>query len=475
MGKYRRLGQNTILMFLGNIGSKSLTFLMLPFYTSFLSVADYGTVDLIQVYVQLLVGVCTCTLTEAIFIFPKGQEFAKQQAYFTSGLLFSIGALSLTGILFTALVFLLQAVSYEGIFTEYNFCIFLMLCATIFQTYTQQFARSIDKVNVYVISGIVLTLTTVLTSLITLPLWGLNGYIYSIIISYFIVSVYTVVAAKEYTYFSFRRLSKLNLKEMLKYSIPMMPNSIMWWVLSTMNRPLLEHYSGIESVGIFAVANKFPMLISMINSVFIYSWQISVIEEFNKSDYKQFYNKVFRIQVILFSLFTLGISFLSHPLIELMTTQYYYEAWKYISLLSVAVVFSSLSGFVGTNFIATKESKYFFTTSLWAGISCFILNLLLIPILGIWGAISSLLFSNILMFYLRVRKTRKYSSLTRGVLYAKIVFALGIYIALSYWTQSFFMNLFYLLIALGYILLLNRDFLYEAYNICKNFKGNNNQ
>ena len=89
MGKYRRLGKNALLMFLGNIGSKSLSFLMLPFYTSFLSVADYGTVDLIQVYVQLLVGICTCTLTEAIFVFPKGQDFSKQQTYFTSGAVFS--------------------------------------------------------------------------------------------------------------------------------------------------------------------------------------------------------------------------------------------------------------------------------------------------------------------------------------------------------------------------------------------------
>ena len=129
-------------MFLGNIGSKSLSFLMLPFYTSFLSVADYGTVDLIQVYVQLLVGLCTCTLTEAIFVFPKGQTFALQQTYFTSGLLFSAGTLALTGVLFAVVVLALRAVSYEGIFTEYNLCIFLMLCATFFQSYTQQFARS---------------------------------------------------------------------------------------------------------------------------------------------------------------------------------------------------------------------------------------------------------------------------------------------------------------------------------------------
>lgn len=470
MGKYRRLGKNTLLMFLGNIGSKSLTFLMLPFYTSFLSVADYGTVDLIQVYVQLLVGVCTCALTEAIFIFPKGQELAKQQTYFTSGLLFSIGTLSLTGILFLTLVFVLRFVSYEGIFTKYNLCIFLMLCATFFQTYTQQFARSIDKVNVYVVSGVVLTLTTVLTSLITLPLWGLKGYIYSIIISYFIASVYTIVAAKEYTYFYFRRLSKLNLKEMLKYSIPMMPNSIMWWVTSTMNRPILEHYSGLEAVGIFAVANKFPMLISMLYTVFTYSWQISVLEEFGKQDYPQFYNKVFRIQFLIFVSFVLGITFLGRPLIHLMTTADYYEAWQYVSVLSLAVVFSNLAGFAGTNFIATKESKYYFTTSFWGGLLCLILNFLLIPCWGIWGATISILVSYILIFILRIKVTRKYSPILKWKLYIQVLLAVCAFIFSCYFISNIYINTFLLLAVLGFIILLNKDYWNDAVNLCRQFK-----
>ena len=260
---------------------------------------------------------------------------------------------------------------------------------------------------------------------------------------------------------------------MLKYSIPMMPNSIMWWVLSTMNRPLLEHYSGIESVGIFAVANKFPMLISMLYTVFTYSWQISVLEEFNKPDYKQFYNKVFRVQFLAFVLFVLGLTFLSRPLIALMTTQGYYDAWKYIAPLALAVVFSNMAGFAGTNFIATKESKYYFTTSFWSGLSCFVLNFLLIPSLGIWGAIISLLFSNILMFYLRVRKTWEYSPITRLRLYLLLLLVVVAYIILSYSLQNLVINLIAFLAALGIVLLLNKDFLHEAYSICMNFKRKN--
>lgn len=470
MGKFRRLGKNTFLMFIGNMGSKSLSFFMLPFYTSFLSVTDYGTVDLIQVYVSLLVGICTCTLTEAIFVFPKGQEFAKQQAYFTSGILFSIVSLILTGGIFLTLVFILRINSYDGIFSEYNIYIYLMLCATFFQSYTQQFARSVDKINVYVISGIVLTITTVLVSLIMLPLWGVKGYIYSIILSYFIASVYTFWAAKEYVYISFKRISKNYLREMLKYSIPMMPNSIMWWILGTMNRPLLEHCIGIEAVGIFALSNKFPVIINMFNSIFIYSWQISVIEEFNKPDYKQFYNKIFRVQFLAFTLLLLVITFLSRPLIEIMTTCEYYSAWKYVPLLSMAVIFSSLAGLVGTNFLATKESKNYFTTSFWAGVLCFLLNILLIPKFGIWGAIISLLFANILMLYLRIRKTWKYSPITNTIIYFKTFFFVGIYIVVSYKIGSIYINLLCLLISMCIVFYINRTFLYETYVMYKEFK-----
>ena len=467
MGKYRRLGKNTLLMFLGNIGSKSLSFLMLPFYTSFLSVVDYGTVDLIQVYVQLLVGLCTCTLTEAIFVFPKGQTFAMQQTYFTSGLLFSAGALALTGVLFAVVVLVLRTISYEGIFTEYNLSIFLMLCATFLQSYTQQFARSIERVNVYVVSGVVLTLTTVLTSLVTLPLWGLHGYIYSIIVSYFAAALYSVVAAREHTYFSPARLSWPRLREMLRYSIPMMPNSIMWWVSSSMNRPILEHYSGIEAIGIFAVANKFPLLISMLYTVFTYSWQISVLDEFGKPGYREFYNKVFRVQLLVFVLFVLGITFFCHSLIKLMTTTDYYEAGQYVPILSLAVVFSNLAGFVGTNFSATKESRHYFTTSLWSGLLCLVLNFLLIPFCGIWGVIVSLLFSNILIFCLRIRKTQAYSPITNVGLCLQLLLVVGGYIALFYWTESHWVHTLGLLLALAVVILLNKDFLSEAYSICK--------
>lgn len=471
MGKYSRLGKNTLFMFVGSIGSKLLIFLMLPFYTSYLSAGDYGTVDLIMVYVTLLTSVITCCLTEAIFAFPKGRPWDEQKSYFTSGFLFSSGVLLLTGLLFAVSANLLRSAAYKGIFVEYNAYIFLMICTTHFQSYTQQFARSIGNVRVYVMSGIVLTLSTVLLSLWLLPSWGITGYIYAMIFAPFITTVYTVVAGKEYAYFSPEGLSKGKLLEMLKYSIPMIPNSVMFWILGTLNRPLLAHYSGIDSVGILAVANKFPALFTMIYGVFAYSWQISVLEEFRSEDYRIFYNRIFRGYLLVLSFCVLGITLLSRPLIRMMTPPEYYEASLYVPCLSLAVAFSNMAGFVGTNFLATKESKHYFSTSVWGGAVCILMNFLFIPLSGIWGAVVSFLFSNALILLLRLKITWKYAPVLRRHIYVSVLFVVGAYMALSFFMENTFLNILCFLAALSVIVFLNKDYLHDAFAAFRKMKG----
>lgn len=100
MNKYKRLGKNTLLVFIGNAGSKLIGLVMLPFYTSWLSVEDYGVTDIINVYVSFLVSIVSCCIAESIFIFPKGQKVEKQKQYFSSGIVFVLQAFFVSFLLF---------------------------------------------------------------------------------------------------------------------------------------------------------------------------------------------------------------------------------------------------------------------------------------------------------------------------------------------------------------------------------------
>ena len=282
MSKYRRLAKNTLLIFLGSAGAKLLNFLLLPFYTSWLSVEDFGITDLLNVYVVLLLGFCTASISEAAFVFPKSQKKEVQKEYFSSGLFYS-------GILLTIFVLLFQIIKYvfayndeANVFTENTWYIFAMVVAQFLQSYFQQFAKGIDKMKVYSATGIVLTVFTALASFIFIPVYGVYGYIISVIIAYFISSVYCLFFSGSHKYISFGAIKKEKYFEMLKYSTPLIPNSTMWWFIGYFNRPILEVKSGLESIGLLAVANKFPTLIVMLFAVFFHSWQVSVLEEFEK-------------------------------------------------------------------------------------------------------------------------------------------------------------------------------------------------
>ncbi len=426
MGKYQRLGKNAFLMLLGNIGSKLLVFLMLPFYTRWLSVSDYGTMDLIQVFVALLAGTSTLCLTESIFVFPKDKPLEKQKMYFSSGLVIFVFCLAIIALIFFIIFYFSIEKGFDYIFTEYIKSIYFLVCVSSIQAYSQQFARSIDRVDVYVISGLILTISIVLISIVLLPKYGVSGYILSLVIAGTITTLYTVVAAKEYKYWSLKYYSKDSLHEMLKYSIPLVPNTLIWWVLGTMNRPWIEYYCGIESVGVFAVANKFPMIMVTISNVFTYSWQISVIEEFKKEDYNKFYNRMFSVLFYLLSVLIIVLTCFGKSLIVLMTTESFLDAWKYIPFLSVSVVLFCLSSFVASNFVATKESKYFLSTSLTGAGVCIFLNIVFIPILGLWGAVISVLFSNLTILIHRLYVTQKHvplENLSRMLFFSLIVFA----------------------------------------------------
>lgn len=412
MGKYSRLGKNTVLVFVGNIGSKLISLFMLPFFTAWLSVEDYGTTDLISVYVSFLLSIITCCIAESIFIFPKGQSRENKKRYFSSGLIFSIISFSVFALIFYIVQNALERAAFSSIFTKYAWFIYGMIAASFIQSYIQQFTRSIDKITIYAVSGIVLTAVTALSSFILVPLYGIDGYIYAQIISLLFTALFSGIYSKAYEFLSVKAIKKEACYEMLKYSIPLIPNGIMWWLVSALNRPVMEHYSGMHDIGLFAVANKFPSLIVMAFSIFSYSWQISVIEEFNTKGYKEFYNKMLRIVITFLTLLSCGIAILSKTFVTIMADDKFAEAWKFIPILCFGVIFSSLSTFVGTNFSATRESKYYFYSSIWGAVASVVLNILLIPEFGIFGASLAVVIAYMVMAASRIIFSWKYVQIT---------------------------------------------------------------
>lgn len=227
-----------------------------------------------------------------------------------------------------------------------------------------------------------------------------------------IALIYSILFSKSYRYFSLKQINKGDLARMLKYSIPLIPNGLMWFFINSLNRPVLEDYVGLAAVGIFAVAGRFPNLLNMIYLLFQQAWIISVLEEAKKDSYKTFYNQMLKLVVTVQIILAVTLAFSGKWIIEMFTSPEFYSSYKYISLLVVGVIFMNVATFVGSNFAVTKESKYYFYSTSWSGGISIVLNFALIPVMGIWGACIAMVVSQFICMVMRIRYSWKYVRIT---------------------------------------------------------------
>lgn len=405
--KYKILIKNTGWTLFGNTGSKILGFLLLPLYTRWLGTAGFGLSDLLSTYASLLLGLMTLCLSDSIFVFTKNQSFEKKKRFYSSVLYLAIFLLAIEFVLFLIIKYFATSKNERNAFFDYIWMIYGLVISSFIQQYVQQFVISQEKIKIYSFTGIVLCVMTFLLSWLFIPKYGVKGYIYSLIAANLLTSAFTFFVAKSYYYLGFQLITKKELICVLKYSIPLIPNAIMWWLVGALNRPIMEYYLGYSAIGLFAVSSKFPSVITAVFSVFAVSWNISAFDEFNKKEFDVFYKKTFKTVFSLITLIAFIIICFSQVLISIFTSVQFHEAWKYMPILIMGAVANCVSGYCGTCFSVVKESKYLFYSSIYGAVTAIILNFLLIPTFGIWGAALSTMFSFFVMAISRYIYSRK--------------------------------------------------------------------
>ena len=425
MNKYKKLSLNTIVVFLGTAGSKLISFIMLPFYTKYLSVSDYGVTDSINTYVSLLIGLVTMCTADAIFIYSNQENDKDKQRYFSSGL-----AIAFIGLCICSLAFIIAKIFFNeigGVFVQYIWCIFFLLFTSFLQNYLQNFLKGLNRLVLFSLSGVLYTLFLAILAILLIPMNGVMGFVYSMVFSNCLSTSVILLCSKSYRYLNVKSINFSSVKELLKYSVPLIPNSIMWWFLSASNRPIMEKYVGLDGIGLYAIANKLPSLIVVIFTIFINSLIVSLLEEYNKDGFRKFYNKVFMFifsaQVILASFLTIFGTFL----IKIITqNESYWTAWHYIPLLSISVILSNSAAFFGCIFSVVKKTKYYFYSSVFGAITALIGNIFLIKYFNVYGACFSVMFSNFILAFTRLLFSSKYAKIDKIYYYLIQLISLGI-------------------------------------------------
>lgn len=384
MNKYKKLANNTIIFAIGSFGAKFLSFILTRLYTGNMSSEAYGTADLLYQTVNVLYPILTFSMADAVIRFGMEKGYDKRQVYTVSVVSTLIG-LSVFAV-FSPVLNLID------MYKDYGFLLYVYCYFSCMRQIASNFVRAKGYVKLFAADGIFSTLVIVICNIIFLVVldMGVTGYVLSIIISDAVSFVLLTLLASLHKYLDISYFSKKLFKEMMKYSAPLIPTYVLWWITSASDRWFVISLCGEDVNGIYSAAYKIPSLLMMFTTLFYQAWQMSAIENRDDSGLAKFYTKIYGAYSSLLMIAAAGVIMLVKPLTYMLVdndpSKNFTYAYHYTPILVIAMIFQCLCQFTSSVYNVKKKSMNSMLTSLIAAVVNIALNFILIPDYGAYGA-----------------------------------------------------------------------------------------
>ncbi len=402
MDKYRKLISNTFIFAVGTFSSKVLVFLLMPLYTNVLSEEQFGMVDLMVQVGNFLLPVVSCGIINGIIRFGLDKYYKKSDVFTTGFLTIFAG--------FGILLLLEPLLSHIPYLKENTFLIYVFVLMSSLRSLCSQFVRAKGYVKLYALDGILSTATTIFFNVLYLVVlkWGINGYMLAMISADTLSSIFLFYLAGLRHYLRFRHLNLSTAREMLRYSVPLIPNSIFWWINNMASRYLIAWFLGAQANGLFAVAYKIPTIIVLMSNIFMDAWQMSAVSD-TSSKRASFFTHVFLCYQALICTAASSLILFSKVITKILVSDAFYPSWRFIPFLLLSTVFSCMSTFLGSVYMVEKKSVLnFITTGIGALVNVALSFFLIQTDLQANGAAVATFVSYLLVFLLRVVDTKRF-------------------------------------------------------------------
>lgn len=406
MDKYKKLAGNTLIFAIGTFGTKLLSFFLTRFYTGCMTTEQYGTADLLYQAVNVLYPIVTMSMADAVIRFGMEKKYDSRK-------IFTVAICS-TVIGLTGLALLSPLLNLTSIYRDYSFLLFVYCYFSAFRQIASNFVRAKGYVKLFALDGILATLAMLICNIIFLAVFdmGVNGYILSFIVSDFLSFTWLTIIAGLHKQLDITYFNKKLFKEMLRYSAPLIPTYILWWITSASDRIFVTQLCGKDVNGIYSVANRIPALLMMFTTLFYQAWQMSAIENRDDAGLAKFYSKIYGAYSSLLMIAAAGVIMLVKPLSYILLDndpkKNFIFAYHYTPILVIAMVFQCLCQFISSVYNVRKKSMNSLLTSLIAAVVNLLLNFLLIPEYGPYGAAIATALSYFACFAVRIFDVRNF-------------------------------------------------------------------
>jgi len=461
-----------------------LSFITLPIYTKYLTPSDFGIIALGFLFGQITTSIFSFGLSSAttrfFFEFREKKKLDDFRLLNTTNLVFQIIMFILIGLLiflfsknFSILIYqdgnlkkiIFLSYVYGALNRIYNYFLNIFI-----------FTENPKKYLKYNISNslIIHALSIVLILLFS---FSFEARIYSPIIIYILFIPLLIYSTKNFFY---KKFKFLYLKKSLTFSYPQVPDNIIGLTNEGADKYLLGYFKSISVLGLYDLSNKFANISKIIFDSVIKTWTPFFLKNSEKND-ENSKKKIVEMYNYILSFFTissLSIIYFSEELVKLLTNEQFYEIIIYIPLIgSYIFIIHSINIISKAQLIASKKLKYYIYASSTSLIINIILNILLIPKFGIFGAVFATGFSGLIssLILLHYGQKNYYLNLDyKFLILINLIYFLSIIIILYLisfelnFILKIFIKIIYLILIFYLLVVMNKMSLKQLYLFLKN-------
>ena len=460
MSQASKLLKNTAIIAIGKLGTQIISYLLLPLYTTKLAVAEYGTYDMVCTLSLFLCPMITMLMEESMFRFLiDAQNKDERKKIIGQTIIYSL----IGSLVFVILAFIILT-SFSSYPQELITALILFVVSNVFINLSNALARGLGKIKLYSLSNFILGIGTIILIIVILNTNATaQGMLWANTIPNILTALFVFYKLKLKNFIG--KFEKKITKKMIKYSVPLVPNSISWTIINMSDRLILTTMIDEEANGIYAMANRFPNIINVLYGYFYTAWKESAAQIIKEKDNKKYYDSIYGdMKRFLFAVTICLIAVMPFAF-PIFIKEAYADSYIYIPIIMIATYFANLSSFYGGIFGAFKKTSVMGTTTFVAAAINLIIDLSLVKVLGIYAACISTLVADLIVYYYRKYKLNNLMKLKEVKMFGPMIILCMVCIAYYikyipdiseeiYWI----LNAITLVIAVVYSYAINRRF-----------------
>ena len=385
--KIKRFIKTAFVFLTGNVLSKIISFLLLPIYTEKIDPAQFGNYDVAFTFINLIAPIAFFQIWDGMYRISFDYKNNDEK----HGIISNCFAVSFIGLVIYAVLFPIINCFFKIQYFVLVFIYGLLYAINYIYTYA---ARAFLSNKLFVFSGVLATLSTAILNIILIVGFGFGidaiyiSSIFGLLIQQGLIEIKLGVLR----YFKFKHIDKKIIKEMLCFSIPLCVTTIFYWFLNGFTKIIIQNQIGDYANGLYAVANKFGGLITLIVSVVQFAWNETIY--IMTSDSKETHGKNYSLCMdVMTNGVVIGLSvfiLVSKLVFPILIDTSYNEALFLIPPTILGVAANALASFIATIFMAEKSNKLIMHSSIMVAILNVILGFTLTKYFGIYGTVTGL-------------------------------------------------------------------------------------